>query len=644
MENAPWLEANRPALAIRLKELSWVADGVDNSEREAAEALIALAVRHRDLFLDLTSQQWVQGLITNHEADAIDEIYSMAYYAPALAAELLEKSWARDGITRDEAVVVDRLESTVRAEDKSLQQQVVKKVIEILAMPFLDKVESWDALALRSLESLEDAGSAEFLELMTHPTLRDGIEDEEAKIVVLLEETNEAKPDLLPVLLDEAKVFKEERIINLPHSGEVLLAIVRFHDHTGPNMDYLEHAVRHHEDFMGEPLPTNYVAWYFVDYVSSGHHAGTHIASNPARDPTVGEYWRAPRHAGHEVGHYYWRGSEAWISEGGADMLVILSENARVDRPLVHNRDQCTTFNTIIEIADAEKDTEQYSCAYRLGQRLFLDLYLALGHDAFQQAFRNLYLKRFSNDTDDACQGTELGICHVEAAFKAGLQAETVAKVDRLIGHWYYGRTGTHDGDRANLIALYHELNGPDWTHSTNWLSDAHVGEWYGVGTDAEGRVIELNLAENGLSGRLPPELAALTSLRELLLNDNRLSGHIPPELGGLTSLTRLEIDDNDLAGPIPSSLGNLTSLTRLEIDDNDLTGSIPSSLGSLTNLTRLQLDDNRLTGPIPDSLSNLAALRYLRLLGDNRFTGCLPVGLTDVVDNDPTGSRLQPC
>jgi len=588
-----------------------MADGVDHRERETAQILVYLAVWFPDVF-----------------------------------SGIMQKSWILDSINRDEAAVIDRLYSTIRAEDKSLQPQVIQKAIEILDMPFLDTVESPDAMAVHSLEMFEDAGSAEFLELMAHHTLSDGIDDEEAKIVVLLGRTNRYKPELVPVLLDGIRVFKEERIINLPHSGEVLLAIIRFYDHASPspNMDYLEFVVRHHEDFMGEPLPTNYIVWYFVDYVSSGHHAGTHIASNPERDPAIGEYWRAPRHAAHEVGHYYWRDSEAWISEGGADLLVILSENARVGRPLAPNRNQCTLFNTISEIADAEKDSAEYSCSYGLGQRLFLDLYLSLGETTFRQAFRRLYLKRLHDYHADNCEDAELGICHVEAALKDGAPDEVVAKVDKVIGHWYYGRTDTHEADRAELVALYHATRGGGWTYSTNWLSDAHIGEWYGVATDADGRVIELDLGDNGLSGQLPARLGNLTNLRELLLSDNRLSGKIPKELGGLTNLTRLELDDNELTGMIPSSLGNLINLTWLELDDNQLAGEMPSSLGSLVNLTLLELHGNDLTGQIPPVLGNLSALRYLRLAGDNQFTGCVPVGVTDVADNDLGRLDLPSC
>ena len=654
LEWTRWLNRLSDASAADLVTLPWFQDGITHDEAGLVERFYWTARVDPSLADGLLATSWFQDGITRDEAGLVERFYRAATGAPALAQSLLAKSWFQDGITRDEAAVVDRLASTVRAEDDDLQPQVVQAAIEILAMPFLDTVESPDAMAVNSLERFEDAGSAGFLELMTHPKISDGIDDEEARIITVLGETNEHMPQLVPVLLDGTHVFTEERTVDLPHSGEVLLAVIRFNNHTGPNLDYLEHAIRHHEGFMGAALPTNYIAWYFADYVSAGWHAGTHIASSPGRDPdpAVSEYWRAPRHAAHESGHYYWtsrgsRGIQDWIVEGAADMLVILSEHARVGRPVVHNRDQCLPFTTIgeLEAASVDEDYDGSSCEYSLGQRLFVDLYHVLGEDAFQQGFRSLYSKRLRDDPADGCEGTGLGICHVEASFKAGQPDEVLGRVDEVIGHWYYGRTATHEADRAQLVALYHEMGGSRWVDSTNWLSDAHIGEWYGVATDAAGRVIELNLAENGVTGLLSSGLGNLSNLREFLLNRNELTGAIPSSLGNLTNLTRLELDDNELTGPIPSSLGSLINLTRLELDDNDLTGPIPSSLGNLINLTRLELDDNELTGALPSSLGNLTnALRYLRLAGGNRFAGCVPAGLSSVADNDLAELGLPSC
>ena len=611
------------------------------------EWLIVTAWRYPEMFGSLMEKPWMQDEISREELIVVEHLYVTAREEVAFAELMLKKTWMQDGITRDEATVIDRFASIASAEEKSLQGRVIEKAMEILYMPFLDTVESPDALAVDSLECFEDEGSAEFLKLMSHPRLRDGIDDEEAKIVVLLGETNEHQPELVPVPARRDQGFQEERTIILPHSGEVLLAIIRFHDHTGPNMDYLEYAVRHHEGFMGEPLPTNYVAWYFVDYTSAGWNAGTHIASNPRRDPSLGEYWRAPRHASHETAHYYWRGSPAWIDEGAADMLVIFSENSRVGRPLVPNRDQCLSFNTIakLDAADTRPGDYGFDCSYTLGQRLFLDLYQVVGAEAFQQAFRRLYLKRLDDvDLGDSCEVGDLGICHVEAAFKVGASKDVVAKVAVVVGHWYDGRTASHEGDRAELVSLYRATGGRNWQDGTNWLSDTPIGEWFGVSTDAAGRVISLNLADNGLSGELPAGLGNLSNLQELLLSDNRLRGEIPPELGNLSNLTLLELDDNALRGEIPPELGNLSNLTLLELDDNALRGEIPPELGNLSNLTLLELHNNELWGDIPSSMGNLSALRWSWMLDGNRFSGCVPVGLMDVPVNDVADGRLPSC
>ena len=164
--------------------------------------------------------------------------------------------------------------------------------------------------------------------------------------------------------------------------------------------------------------------------------------------------------------------------------------------------------------------------------------------------------------------------------------------------------------DRAALVALYNATDGANWTDNTNWLSDGHVGEWHGVTTDDTGRVTELSLRENGLTGT------------------------IPSVLGLLTSLEQLDLQGNELTGSIPGELVNLNNLQRLDLDYNQLTGALPSWLGNLGNLQILDLNDNLLTGEIPAALGNLANLELIQLRG-NAFTGCVPAALQNVTDND---------
>ena len=196
-----------------------------------------------------------------------------------------------------------------------------------------------------------------------------------------------------------------------------------------------------------------------------------------------------------------------------------------------------------------------------------------------------------------------------------GLAAEAVAQ-------------GSAATDRAVLEALYDATGGASWTDSTNWKTPAALHEWYGVRTDAAGRVTDLALYNNGLTGRIPRALGRLTHLEWLDLYWNDLSGPIPGELGNLVELEYLSLARNDLSGSIPGELGNLVNLTRgLNLDFNDLSGPIPSELGNLVNLTGMNLSWNTLSGPIPDELGNLVNLEGLTLFR-NALTGPVPAWL----------------
>ena len=147
---------------------------------------------------------------------------------------------------------------------------------------------------------------------------------------------------------------------------------------------------------------------------------------------------------------------------------------------------------------------------------------------------------------------------------------------------------GTPEGDRAALVALHDATGGPNWDSNDNWLSEVPISEWPGVTTDDNGRVTELYLGWNQLSGEIPPELGNLANLTRLSLGSNQLSGEIPPELGNLANLTRLYLGGNQLSGEIPPELGSLISLTWLDLGGNQLTGEIPPELGNLANLELL--------------------------------------------------------
>ena len=227
------------------------------------------------------------------------------------------------------------------------------------------------------------------------------------------------------------------------------------------------------------------------------------------------------------------------------------------------------------------------------------------------------------------------------------------APADAAFQAWLQGirsKTGvvncTPADDRTALIALYNATDGPNWTNSTNWLSDRPLGEWFGVTANAAERVTRLNIFRNNLSGSIPPELGNLTMVERLGFYDNELTGTVPPELGRLTNLEILDLGLNQISGRIPTFLGSMTNLEALSLG-TQLSGPIPSELGNLSKLEHLALQ-GRLSGSIPSFVSNLSNLRILQLGGSGgQLSGPIPpelgrltnLSLLDLSSNRLTGS-----
>lgn len=445
LENDLWIAINHPELTKAITTQGWVTDGVTEMERDALQRLLWLTVEEEDHTWNLLRMPWLKDGPNQHEIDAISQLAWATQTSPDLGDRLLEKPWLHDDITPDKVAVLYHIYWIARPEDEKFAQQTLTAALQILDMPFLETVTGADAPAVRSLQILEGIDTAAFLEVMNHPKLKDGITGEEAKIVTLLGGTYLYRPESVDVLLRGTGVNLEERVIELPLAGETLLTIIRIRDQVTPSMDYLEHSVRVVEEFMGEPFPTGYVALYFDDALSPGSvgtHYGTHIAMALPLDVDNGPWWDyTPYVVAHEVAHYYWIGnSRDWVNEGPAELLESISEYERIERPIATINNPCALAKTIAELeALAPKTLEDRgaNCDHSLGESLFLELYETLGDDAFRTGFRSLWLKSQAEDYSDDCEGTDLTICHVEAAFKAGASDAVAARVDEVLDRWY---------------------------------------------------------------------------------------------------------------------------------------------------------------------------------------------------------------
>ncbi|MEM7532539.1 MAG: leucine-rich repeat domain-containing protein, partial [Chloroflexota bacterium] len=163
------------------------------------------------------------------------------------------------------------------------------------------------------------------------------------------------------------------------------------------------------------------------------------------------------------------------------------------------------------------------------------------------------------------------------------------------------------------LVKIYQKTGGAkSWDDQMNWLQTQTPCEWVGVTCNDEQpkSVVELELSNRGLRGKLPSEIGVLSQLVILSLSNNRLTG-LRPEIGNLAKLERLELGRNEISS-VPGELGNLQALQMLYLNNNKLK-IIPDGLGNLTNVTELWLHNNNLT-QIPPTIGNLINLTQLRL------------------------------
>lgn len=401
LTDSEYLEETNREAAESIRSLFWVADGVTDAEKYATEILLLFAIDGESLFWSLTDTPWLESGNTQQLDKALESL-----------------------------AILSELDLEV-AED-------------VLLMPFLDTLEPLDLVALESLSRLSDDEDA-FWQVIDHPVVSDGIDDEEAKIVALLGGVNENNPDLVATLLDFSLITMEQRVIDLPLAGPVTLAIIRTGPGAARSMDILEDSVRNIEDFMGEPFPQRYVALLFESLsedFTDGTNDGTYMAIRADYDTNEvsDELDSTPGMIiAHEVAHYYWFNGRSWLVEGAAEFTAAMSEAVRVDRqPDLTAFPPCSFVSTISELEDEDYGPEApiNECNYSLGSRLFLDLYFNLDDTDFWESFSDLYLiaKAAPIEEDNPDKGT--GIEELRDAFEENADRDTVEVVT---ARWYEG-------------------------------------------------------------------------------------------------------------------------------------------------------------------------------------------------------------
>ena len=404
--------------------------GITDDQR-AAVALLRLEWQYPEAAAVILALPWVRDGIAPSEVESAIALQELTLKSRQVLQALAQKPWMQDGLTPDESSMTWKLRS-IRDESTALR---------ILDMAFLETVDGVDAAAMEALAVLSWESDRGYLEqVLSHPTLRDGITDDQTVVVAALQSVVRHRPELLDTLLNPDQVTVEKRVIRLPHSGEVTLSVIHVIPGTYRTMDILEQMVRTQEGFMAVPFPRSYVGLLAADAIPVGGGPSGIITVDPgyAEDDYI---------IAHELAHTYWSFFPPWLREGAADFMTTVSADAEF------SSNKCSLADNLSDLEHIESGLSEdiiyrSGCSYALGRGLFLDLYEALGDEAFRQGFGRLYLTMRGKEHDDECTGLERGVCYVRAAFVTDALPESAALAEPVIVRWYYGSppspTATH--------------------------------------------------------------------------------------------------------------------------------------------------------------------------------------------------------
>jgi hypothetical protein len=179
------------------------------------------------------------------------------------------------------------------------------------------------------------------------------------------------------------------------------------------------------------------------------------------------------------------------------------------------------------------------------------------------------------------------------------------------------------DQERHALIAFYNAMSGRDWIQRDFWGSQQPVGQWHGVATDADGRVVQLTIYDNNLIGPVSSEVCKLQRLHTLHLSFNDISGDLPEALGDCRALRNLWLKGNKITGRLPDSVAVLPELEYLDIHANEMSGPLPAKWDT-PKLQKFWASDNRISGALPEQLLRQPNLEQVVLL-NNKLSGSIP-------------------
>ena len=350
------------------------------------------------MYNTIADYPWVKDGLSAEEAHTIEKLLYVPIPKPENLEALLQLGWLQDGPSPQESTAVKWL--------SNLNVRNPEATNAVLAMPFLASITETDTLVLKGLSYR--AYTNTLTTFLQHPTVQDGITDDEAVLVTAA--TTIPNPDYIGTILAPRNTVVETIQTSSTHTPNLTISIVRLGARRITDSSaIIAEAVEYVEQAMGIPLPTSHVIVLLDDSAVIDQFAGTNYGQAIAylREGEDGDAWQKTafrQSMVHEVAHYFWRGSEDWIDEGMANTIDnTFAVTQGFPTEMTATQPQSCTLTTLEQLSTLNPDHThpQHRCNYYLGEKLFMELQGAQSADSFRRAITNLHQMSLALQEDE---------------------------------------------------------------------------------------------------------------------------------------------------------------------------------------------------------------------------------------------------
>ena len=255
---------------------------------------------------------------------------------------------------------------------------------------------------MNSLRSILWSGPDRLKLLLNQPWFQDGLTNEEAALLVVLQGIDREENTFLS-LIEGGHTVSDT--ISLQLSGKVNLYAVSPFPLPESVLDTMRTGTKVLEEFIGSPWNTPNVI-VFVESEGDrggggGKHHGSHIVVKNSHPGTL--Y--------HELGHYYFSSMPIWLDEGAAEFLrgyILHHTEDGAENSLQYRRgiisqlvEGCAAMGASniqewVDVPGELKTGALWWCRYSLGEYYLQEMYKSLGHDVVRASLQQLYELRVS--------------------------------------------------------------------------------------------------------------------------------------------------------------------------------------------------------------------------------------------------------